>query len=218
MAHTKSSGQVTTRKTKATAHARSKVAGATIRKTGVAAKAEATSKRTRRVVYTKIGPRKVPTRKLKTRAAEGSSGPASYSALYYASSLEQIERIRGGLRARDANRLFEDLDLGRGQLLHALGLPRATIDRKARGAGTLSPAESERVIGLARLIGQVEEMVKGSRSPEAESFDVREWISRWLQEPLPALGGVRPIDILDTMEGQALVSRALAQIEGGAYA
>ena len=43
-------------------------------------------------------------------------------------------------------------------------------------------------------------------------------MSHWLNGPLPALGGARPIDLMDTMEGQALVSATLARIQSGAYA
>jgi uncharacterized protein (DUF2384 family) len=35
---------------------------------------------------------------------------------------------------------------------------------------------------------------------------------------LPALGGVRPLDLMDTMEGQSLVAETLARIQSGAYA
>ena len=59
-------------------------------------------------------------------------------------------------------------------------------------------------------------MLEESGNPQG--FDAKGWISRWLQEPLSALGGVRPIDLIDTMEGQNLVSTTRAQIQGGAYA
>ena len=59
-------------------------------------------------------------------------------------------------------------------------------------------------------------MVKESGDPEG--FNAAEWLSRWLREPLPALGGQMPIKLLDTMAGQALVSQALSRIQSGAYA
>ncbi len=43
-------------------------------------------------------------------------------------------------------------------------------------------------------------------------------IATWLTGPLPAFGGIRPTDLMDTMEGQALVSSALAKLQSGAYA
>ena len=80
----------------------------------------------------------------------------------------------------------------------------------------MSPAESERVIGMVRLVGQVEAMIQESDDPAG--FDATSWMSRWLQEPLPSLAGARPIELMDIMEGQALVSTVLAQVQTGAYA
>jgi putative toxin-antitoxin system antitoxin component (TIGR02293 family) len=97
-----------------------------------------------------------------------------------------------------------------------LNLSQATVNKKAKQVQTLSPDESERVIGLARLVGQLEAIVQDSGT--AQGFDAAAWMSRWLNEPLPALGGVRPIDLMDTMEGQGVVSTALAQVQSGAYA
>jgi putative toxin-antitoxin system antitoxin component (TIGR02293 family) len=81
---------------------------------------------------------------------------------------------------------------------------------------TLSPGESERIIGLARMIGQLEALIEESGNPEG--FDAAAWMSCWLNDPLPALGGMRPIDLMDTEEGRALVSATLAKLRSGAYA
>ena len=80
----------------------------------------------------------------------------------------------------------------------------------------LSPEDSEKVVGVAKLIGQVEEMVR--QSGDMKDFDAPRWLAAWLQQAVPALGGARPIDLLDTLEGQAMISRLLSQIESGAYA
>ena len=100
--------------------------------------------------------------------------------------------------------------------MQALKLSPATVNKKAKQDHTLSPAESERVIGIARLVGQLETMIQ--ELGDAEGFDAAAWMSRWLQEPLPSLGGRRPLDLMDTMEGQGLVSAALSQVQSGAYA
>lgn len=139
-----------------------------------------------------------------------------YAGAYLAPALERIELIRNGLPAVEAKRIIENLGLTQGEALQALKLSPATVNKKAKQAHTLSSAESERVIGVARLVGQLEAMVQ--ESGDVAGFDVAAWMSRWLQEPLPALGGVRPLDLMDTMEGQALVSAALAQVQSGAYA
>jgi uncharacterized protein (DUF2384 family) len=78
-----------------------------------------------------------------------------------------------------------------------------------------SPEESEQVIGFAKLVHQVEAMIQDSGDPS--NFNARAWLARWLVEPLPAFGGARPIELMDTVEGQDLVSAALAKIQSGAY-
>lgn len=140
----------------------------------------------------------------------------SYSGAYQAPALERIEIIRNGIPAAEAKRIIETLGLSQGTALQALKLSPATVNKKAKQDHTLSPAESERVIGIARLVGQLETMIQ--ESGDAEGFDAAAWMSRWLQEPLPSLGGRRPLDLMDTMEGQGLVSAALSQVQSGAYA
>ena len=106
--------------------------------------------------------------------------------------------------------------MGQGNGLKALNLSTATVNKKAKNGEALSPGESERVVGFARLVGQLEAMIQESGDPAG--FDARAWMARWLTEPLPAFGGARPADFIDTMEGQALVSAALARMQSGAYA
>jgi putative toxin-antitoxin system antitoxin component (TIGR02293 family) len=140
----------------------------------------------------------------------------SYLAVYRATALERIDMIRRGIPAAAAKRLFADLPIGQGAGFKALNLSTATVNKKAKHGETLSPGESERIVGFAKLVGQLEAMVQDSGNPT--NFDARAWMARWLNEPLPAFGGARPADLIDTMEGQGLVSAALAKIQSGAYA
>lgn len=139
-----------------------------------------------------------------------------YGRLYRTSVMERIRLIADGVPAADAKQWLEIAALGRNATLKALDLPIATFNKKVKADSRLSPAESERVIGFARLVGQVEAMLAEADSPP--DFDAQAWLARWLSQPLPALGNAKPIDFMGTMEGQALVSRTLAQIESGAYA
>ena len=66
-----------------------------------------------------------------------------------------------------------------------------------------------------RLLEQVQTMVRQSGEPIG--FDAAAWLSRWLSEPLPALGGTRPVDLLISAEGEARVSDILARMQSGAY-
>lgn len=139
-----------------------------------------------------------------------------YVDIYRSSPSDRIDVIKAGVPAAKAKLLISELHFDQRVLLDALNLKTATVNKKAARNELLSTEDSERVIGLAKLVGQLEAMIEESGS--AAGFDAPEWLSRWLREPLPALGGGKPIDLLDTMEGQALVAQALAQIQSGAYA
>ncbi len=139
-----------------------------------------------------------------------------FVALYKAPALTQVEWVKRGLGARDAKIILGHLRVSQGEALTALHIPVATVNRKAKSNAPLSPAEGERVLGLGRLLGQVQTMVRESGNPEG--FDTSAWLSAWMSAPVPALGGARPLDLMDTMTGQALVSQVLAQMQSGAYA
>lgn len=136
--------------------------------------------------------------------------------LYEAPALTQVEWVKRGVGARDAKAILGQLRVPQGEALTALRIPVATVNRKARTNAPLSPAEGERVLGVGRLLGQLQAMVRESGSPEG--FDAAAWLSAWISGPVPALGGARPLDLMDTMTGQALVSQVLAQMQSGAYA
>lgn len=140
----------------------------------------------------------------------------AYRVLYRTDGSERIELIKAGVKAAEAKRWLDMPTIGALVMLDALDLPAATFNRKVRSGAKLSKAESERVVGFARLVGQLEAIVDEAGVPDG--FDARGWMSRWLTEPLPALGGARPIDFMDTMEGQHLVSKTLGQIVSGTYA
>ena len=139
-----------------------------------------------------------------------------YIDLFRAEPVERIEFIKAGVSARAVKLFISELHFEQNVLIEALSLKTATLNRKAARDELLSAEDSERVVGLAKLVGQLEAMIEDSGGPE--DFDASAWLSRWLRDPLPALNGARPIAFLDTMEGQALVSKALSQIQSGAYA
>ena len=136
--------------------------------------------------------------------------------LYKAPVLTQVEWVKSGLGARDAKVILSQLRLSQGEALTALQIPVATVNRKAKTNARLSSAEGERVLGVGRLLGQLQTMVR--ESGDADGFDASAWLSAWMSTPVPALGGARPLDLMDTMTGQALVSQVIAQMQSGAYA
>ncbi len=94
----------------------------------------------------------------------------------------------------------------------AMGSSVTLIER----CDALSKDESERVLGVAALIGRVQAMVEESGNPTG--FDAAHWVADWLAKPLPALAGATPASYMGTFEGQRLVAELLAMSQSGAYA
>lgn len=135
--------------------------------------------------------------------------------IYGITPIDRIGLVRDGVPAEAMAVIAGDMGIAKWKLYATLGLPRATIERKARQRRRLSPDEGERVIGIARLIGQVEQIVHDSGNPEG--FDSARWVGAWLNRPLPALGGSLPATLMDTAEGREIVAGLIAQMQSGAY-
>ena len=130
--------------------------------------------------------------------------------------LELIDMIRAGVPPGDFKEMVRRMDASQERVVKFLGVSTATINRKSARHENLSRDESARVIGLAVLIGQVQTMV--DRSGDPEGFDAAKWVSDWLEQPVPALGGRKPADLMDTPPGQEMVSNLIVMMETGAYA
>jgi putative toxin-antitoxin system antitoxin component (TIGR02293 family) len=136
--------------------------------------------------------------------------------LYRADPQTRIAAIRRGIPAAMVGELSSTMGMSKELLLGSLGLSRATISRKEKEKTVLSNDESERVLGVACLIGKVQTMVEESGDPTG--FNAAHWVADWLAKPLPALGGATPASYMDTFEGQKLVAELLSRIQSGAYA
>ena len=148
------------------------------------------------------------------RALKGKSRP--YAGLYDASKLDRIGIVKTGLPARVLTTLADDMHVTRECLYRWLGIARATANRKVKADEVLSQDESERALGLARLIGLVEKIV--AESGEPAGFDAAQWTAVWLERPNKALGSKAPGEFMDTADGRALVAGLVAQMQSGAYA
>lgn len=143
-------------------------------------------------------------------------GQRSFASLYSVAPIKRVHLVERGVPAEALGDLAHAMGIAKEKLYATLGLPRATMDRKARQQQRLSQDESERVVGLARLIGQVEQLVY--ESSDVESFSAARWVATWLDRPLPALGGLRPASLMTTAEGREIVAGLVAQMQSGAYA
>jgi len=136
--------------------------------------------------------------------------------LYQASSAEYVGVMRGKVPAIYLDQIADVTSVPKERLVPFLDLRPATIARKIREGEMLSTDQSERVLGLERLIGQVAVMV--GDSGDSTGFDAARWVGDWLEQPIPALGGAKPADYMDTIEGQERVSRLLVQSQAGVFA
>ena len=133
------------------------------------------------------------------------------------SAIERAELVKRGLPARAVQEMSAARGLPREQLMRAVGLARSTVERKLAARGRLSEAESEKLVGLSRLIGQVDAMVRESGEAPV-GFDAARWFAAWMGEPVAALGGLRPQQLLDTADGREALATLLLQMRSGVYA
>lgn len=143
--------------------------------------------------------------------------PASiYSQIYRASPYERIEQIRKGILAETLVITSEEMGLAKERVVSLLHFARATVNRRLKAKDVLPIDYSERMLGLQKLIGQVEVMV--AESGKVDGFNAAHWVADWLEQPIAALNHARPADFMDTVAGQDLVSSLLAKMQSGAYA
>lgn len=70
--------------------------------------------------------------------------------------------------------------------------------------------------GVVDLVSRVQRMVEEFGDPTG--FDANAWTMRWLREPNAALGGRAPLELMDTLEGQAQVFAVLISTQNGTCA
>ena len=144
------------------------------------------------------------------------AGKETYIIFCDYSQTDRIDLVKQGVPARLLTTIANDMAITRERLYLWLGIPRATANRKVKADEVLSQDESERALGIARLVGQVEKIVGESGDPTG--FDAAKWTAAWLERPNAALGRKAPGSFMDTSDGRALISGLVAQMQSGAYA
>src|SRR5262245_48661857 len=101
----------------------------------------------------------------------------SFAKVYQLEPDERIALVKRGVPASEVFKLAAIIGRPKERLLKMLGVPRATVDRKAKANQALSIEHGERLIGFAKLVGQVQVMVAQSGDPTG--FDAPKWLARW---------------------------------------
>lgn len=117
-------------------------------------------------------------------------------------SRDLIDAVRNGLPVRAIEHLIESGRMTLAEVDLAV-LPRKTLSHR-RKIGTLTTEQSDRLIRTARVIAEAE-----------ETFGSQEKAGKWLRRPTTALGGEKPIALLDTSEGASQVEALLGRIAHG---
>jgi putative toxin-antitoxin system antitoxin component (TIGR02293 family) len=144
------------------------------------------------------------------------SNPDQALKLFQTSVIDRVNIVKVGVPALYVNVLTACMGMPKDKFYRTIGLMRPTVDRKVRASKLLNQDESERVLGIARLVGQAQSLIRDSG--RSGTFNAARWVAGWLDRPLPALGGKRPGEYMDTADGRTLVADILAQQQSGTYA
>lgn len=117
---------------------------------------------------------------------------------------ERVSLSRAGLPAISVDLLAERLGLSRVKFVTALGLKGSTIERRLATKQPLSPAETDKLYRVEKVLSRAIEVLEDEEAAKA-----------WLQREIRSLGGVSPLSLLDTDAGVDLVMDTLGRIEYG---
>ena len=120
-------------------------------------------------------------------------------------SSELIEAVRAGLPIHELKGLQASLAVPMEKLAPLLGISKSTLHRRMAGR-RLGPAESDRVVRFARLMGKAVEVLESEENAR-----------QWLNSPQIGLGGAVPLDYAGTEVGAREVEDLLGRIEYGVY-
>ena len=134
-----------------------------------------------------------------------------------ATPMQRVEIERSGVEGIFIKDLSRRMEVPTSRIFSILGVPKATIEKKAAAGELVNGASGQAAMGMIRLVAIAQNMVSESTAPEAKTFDAAKWLGRWIEQPQPALDGLKPSDLLDTPTGVGVVARLLGSIESGAY-
>lgn len=117
-----------------------------------------------------------------------------------------IESIRQGIPVRAAFQLAQRFKIPENKLATLIGITPRTLARYKKKHQPLQSISSDRLYRLARVIALAEEVLE-------EEATARNWLHR----PNQALGGIAPLELLDTDAGTQQVSELLNRIEYSVY-
>jgi putative toxin-antitoxin system antitoxin component (TIGR02293 family) len=131
--------------------------------------------------------------------------PAKVAAIAALSPLAQIETIRQGIATQVFEQIASAIGVGKETLAHKLNINAQTL--RKRKSRMLSADEAEKSLRVARVFALAGEVLGSGEKAR-----------QWINDQIPALGGKRPLDLLDTDVGAQEVMNLLQSLKWGMYA
>ena len=122
------------------------------------------------------------------------------------SAFDLIALVKEGLPMEAVKQLQDKLGFSNKTMSGLLTISESTYQRRIKTQAKLTNDEAEKAIGLSELY--------------AKGFDLfgnDEKFHTWLEHPNFALGGRKPVDLLDTAIGRQEAISILVRIEHGIY-
>lgn len=123
----------------------------------------------------------------------------------WATKMDRVAIIRKGLPYDSIEVISKRADLPIKRVLHFLGVPQTTYNKKKRDNDLLSGRDSELILMLTELLDFGLEVFNN----EADKFH------RWLKKPNHSLGGITPESLFDSLTGIQEVRNSLSRLEYG---
>lgn len=133
-----------------------------------------------------------------------------------ATPMQLVDLERQGVAGSLVKDLAKQMDVPASRMFTILGVPKATVEKKAAAGEVIAGSGGQAAIGMVRLLGLAQEMVANSKAARARGYDAAKWLGLWIERPQPALGGRKPAELIDTPTGIEVVARLLGSIESGA--
>lgn len=115
-------------------------------------------------------------------------------------------KVREGFSYSALERFRRTADLSAAEVGAVLQIPERTFHRR-KIEGRLRADESDRLLRFTRLFGKALELFEGDAGAARA----------WLEHPLAALGGARPIELARTDPGAGAVEDVIGRLEHGVF-
>jgi putative toxin-antitoxin system antitoxin component (TIGR02293 family) len=117
-----------------------------------------------------------------------------------------IKRIKKGMSYKELLLLQAKLGVDKEMLAGLLKISPRTFERR-RVDGRIDSQETDRALRLGRIIQRAIEMYDGDEGAA----------KAWLRQSVPALEGMKPLELIETEAGAVLVESLIGRIEAGVY-